>query len=230
MKKTNTIAVAAIILIPLVLLVNKDLFKPQVICRVHQETPLNIPLLDKQIEKKFAILNAFHKQSCSDISLVEMEKKIMSSNFNPNQRMLLRMNAGMKRRLFSPWHLTDNLVLLDNRPHTKSEVIFFGDSIMGSWKLGDKFNDNLTVFKRSLGGSTNPYNAIRFFGNCIIHNPDYILIITGINDLYHFDRAVGNYSLYFGKEYTPTDREIKWLTMHFLEEMVICAKYNGSSL
>jgi len=223
MKRVKIIVLITITLISPFLLVNKYSSKQQGACRI----PQNTPLLDKQIENGFKVLNKFHILSCSNKSLVEIEKIIMSSNMTPNKRMFCRMNAGMKKGLFNAWHLSDNLILLDNRPHTKSKVIFFGDSIMGPWRLGNKLNDNLTVFKRCLGGSTNPFNAIRFFVDCIIHNPDYILIITGINDLYHFDREIKNYDLYFGKEYTPTNEEIKWLTTHFLEEMIICAQYNG---
>ena len=69
-------------------------------------------------------------------------------------------------------------------PPVKDEkrVVFFGDSITDSWKLGDYFTGKPYV-NRGIGGQTTPQMLIRFRPDVIQLKPKVVVILAGTNDI-----------------------------------------------
>jgi lysophospholipase L1-like esterase len=64
----------------------------------------------------------------------------------------------------------------------ENRVVFFGDSITDSWKLGDYFPGKLYV-NRGIGGQTTPQMLVRFRQDVIDLKPKVVVILAGTNDI-----------------------------------------------
>jgi lysophospholipase L1-like esterase len=64
----------------------------------------------------------------------------------------------------------------------ENRVVFFGDSITDSWKLGDYFPGK-PYLNRGIGGQTTPQMLIRFRQDVIELHPRVVVILAGTNDI-----------------------------------------------
>jgi lysophospholipase L1-like esterase len=64
----------------------------------------------------------------------------------------------------------------------ENRVVFFGDSITDSWKLGDYFPGK-PYLNRGIGGQTTPQMLVRFRQDVINLHPKVVVILAGTNDI-----------------------------------------------
>jgi lysophospholipase L1-like esterase len=64
----------------------------------------------------------------------------------------------------------------------ENRVVFFGDSITDSWKLGDYFPAK-PYLNRGIGGQTTPQMLVRFRQDVINLHPKVVVILAGTNDI-----------------------------------------------
>jgi len=64
----------------------------------------------------------------------------------------------------------------------ENRVVFFGDSITDSWKLGDYFPGK-PYLNRGIGGQTTPQMLLRFRQDVINLHPKVVVILAGTNDI-----------------------------------------------
>jgi lysophospholipase L1-like esterase len=64
----------------------------------------------------------------------------------------------------------------------EDRVVFFGDSITDSWKLGEYF-PNKPYLNRGIGGQTTPQMLVRFRQDVINLHPKVVVILAGTNDI-----------------------------------------------
>jgi len=90
-------------------------------------------------------------------------------------------------RLHSDWaqlrHYREENRRLPPPDPARPRVVFFGDSITESWKLGSLGLAQLEVLNRGIGGQTTPQMLVRFRQDVIDLHPKVVVILAGTNDI-----------------------------------------------